>query len=120
MVANAVAHYAPDHHIVPFPDMTWRVVTALGLEHHHAVTAMKALAHRLAVPGGNDDIAVLRRTPTVHDNDLARIDTRPLHAVPFHPHQIHMRGADIEQLIEGNVPLHMICRRGWKTGGNME
>ena len=63
---------------------------------------MQPLAYRLIVHCGNDDIAMLRVTPSIHDDDVTRENTGALHAVAFHFDQIDVGGSQIEQLIKRN------------------
>lgn len=110
MVAHAVANYTPDDQIVAFHDVPRWVGRILRLENQHAIASVQALADWLGVDRGNHDIAVLGFVAAVYDEKVARENTGALHAVALYLHQVHVRSAQIEQLVKRDAAFHVIRR----------
>lgn len=86
-----------------------------GLQNDFGVLAVQPLANRLAVECGNHDVAMPRFSASIHKHQVTGKQAGAGHAVVLDLHQVHMRSADIEQLIQEDVFFQVIGCRGLES-----
>ncbi len=121
MASHAVGHDTPYLEFFAFEEVTGWVAWVFGFEHDLAAVPGKSFAQRLAVHSRDHNVPRLSLNGAVDNHQIARVDAGADHAVPFHTHQVDMRGPDVEQLIKRDTLLKVIgCRRGkacWDVKG---